>query len=568
MASVIGATGLPIFQYWHSPEIPAEVADLTTTFRDQNPALRHVVLCEEQATEFIARRFTSREVDAFRACAVPAMQADYFRYCAALAAGGVCADADIRCQRPLRDLIASTDRGALFWRAGEEVVNAFFLFRSPGHPLLRLALDMATRSIEDRIVEDVWAVTGPWIFTALVGLHRFGSVDAMLREAAGLKDVRPPVLRKVARLRAMEPAWSHLLQGIDAHERIAEAFDGVRMLPWREQLDPNFEHVTGLSFKEDEGHWARWQRKSTIFALDGAGRDEAERLESLATRIRERIGPSPVLADHPLVSIVVPNRDGAPHLRRLLTGLLERTEYPRLELIVVDNGSRDDSLDLLHSVEAPFPISVLANAHNESFSDACNQGAEVAEGELLLFLNNDVEPFEPGWLGELVGCLLGTGAGAVAATLICPDEEHARSFEHGYGVQHRGLRFEEEEEDGRLAPRLRGWEEDPLDPALGQDVECDAVAAACLLLAAATYREVGGFSPGYSYGCEDVDLCLKLRASGSPVTCSGRSIAVHHPASTRRAIPFEEARRAKLANRRLLWERWGPRLRWDYAPRA
>jgi GT2 family glycosyltransferase len=251
-------------------------------------------------------------------------------------------------------------------------------------------------------------------------------------------------------------------------------------------------------------------------------------------------------------------------LRRLLAGLLEHTDYPRFELILVDNASSDDSLDFIRAVEAPFPISILANAHNESFSDACNQGAEIASGELLLFLNNDVEPFEPGWLRELVACRLkSSGAGAVAATLVCLDHEHERSFRHGYGIQHRGLEFREED-DGMIHPALRGWEAGPLDERLGLDERCLAVAAACLLVAREDLDRVGGFTHGYVYGAEDIDLCLKLRAAGLEVLCSGRSVAIHHPVSTRRAAPFEEERARKLANRRVLWERWGPRLRREY----
>jgi GT2 family glycosyltransferase len=278
----------------------------------------------------------------------------------------------------------------------------------------------------------------------------------------------------------------------------------------------------------------------------------------LASEIRGRLGPPPELPSWPLVSVVVVSRDGVGHLRRLLAGLIERTDYPALELIVVDNGSSDDSLGFIRSVEAPFPILTLANPRNESFSDASNQGAEPANGELLLFLNNDIEPFEPGWLRELVACHADSQAGAVAATLICRDEEHERRFEHGYGVQHRGLAFVEE--DGRVRPELRGWEDDPLDDELGVDVECEAIAAACLLIASATYDEVGGFTPGYFYGSEDVDLCLKLRSAGMRTVCSGRSVAIHHPVSTRRTIPFEKAREIKLANLELLWERWGPSL--------
>jgi O-antigen biosynthesis protein len=284
--------------------------------------------------------------------------------------------------------------------------------------------------------------------------------------------------------------------------------------------------------------------------------EQAGGRRGLAAEIRARLGSPPELDRWPPVSIVVPNRDGAEHLRRLLAGLVECTEYPRLELILIDNGSSDESVGLARSAELPFQVTVLANRDNESFSAASNQGAEAASGELLLFLNNDVEPFETGWLRELVACLHGSGAGAAAATLVCRDEEHARSFEHGYGVQHRGLRFGEEE--GRLVPELRGWEDDPLDDALGVDVECEAVAAACLLIASTTFEKVGGFTHGYFYGCEDVDLCLKLRAAGMRTVCSGRSIAVHHPVSTRRTLPFEKAREMKLANLELLWERWGP----------
>jgi len=278
--------------------------------------------------------------------------------------------------------------------------------------------------------------------------------------------------------------------------------------------------------------------------------------ETLAGEIRKRIGPFPDATESPLVSLIVLNRDGGRHLRRLVAGLIEHTDYTAMELVLVDNGSSDDSIAFMRSVEAPFPISVVANARNESFSDGCNQGAKLARGELLLFLNNDIEPFEPGWLRELVVCLRESEASAVAATLLCSEEEHERAFEHGYGVQHRGLMFRREE--GHAYPELRGWEEDPLDGALGTDTECDAVAAACLLMDKPTFEEVGGFSPGYRYGCEDVDLCLKLRASGGRIVCSGRSIAIHHPVSTRRKIHFDEARAMKLANRRLLWERWGP----------
>jgi hypothetical protein len=154
-------------------------------------------------------------------------------------------------------------------------------------------------------------------------------------------------------------------------------------------------------------------------------------------------------------------------------------------------------------------------------------------------------------------------ASAASATLICLEDEHEATFRFGYGVQHRGLAFREEE-DGMIHPTLHGWEADPLDGRLGRDEERGAVAAACLLVERDAYESVGGFTHGFVYGGEDIDICLKLREDGCGILCSGRSLAIHHPVSTRRRAPFEEERARKLANRRLLWERWGPRLRREY----
>jgi GT2 family glycosyltransferase len=301
------------------------------------------------------------------------------------------------------------------------------------------------------------------------------------------------------------------------------------------------------------------------YELSGAGgRPEAQEwlvpadAAVSATTIRRRLGPPLELSRWPRVSIVVLNRDGAGLLRRLLAGLTERTDYPELELILVDNASSDDSLDFIRSVETPFPISVVANAHNESFADACNQGAELACGELLLFLNNDVEPIEPGWLRELVVCLHKSGAGAVGPTLLEPVADSPR----GLVVHQRGLRTRDHA--GLLVPAYRDHLADPLGPGLGVDVESVALAAACLLVDRGVFDGVDGFTSGYWYGPEDVDLALKLREQGLPSVCSGRSLVVHPPSSTLKTVDGERRRAWIKGNRRLFLERWGPRVRREY----
>jgi GT2 family glycosyltransferase len=293
---------------------------------------------------------------------------------------------------------------------------------------------------------------------------------------------------------------------------------------------------------------------AAVTDLTGAPADE----RALATAIRRRLGAPPELS-WPRVSVVVLNRDGAPLLRRLATGLVEQTDYPDLELILVDNASTDDSLDFIRSAEVPFPISILANAHNESFSHACNQGAELASGELLLFLNNDVELFEPGWLRELVACLLAQpDVGAVAPTLLEP----AAGSSSGYRVHQRGLRTRDKA--GVLVPAFRDHHMDPLGSGLGVNVESAALAAACLLIDRADFESVEGFTSGYWYGPEDVDLALKLRDRGLSSASSGRSLVIHPPGSTLKTVDREQRLAWIEGNRRLFLERWGPRLRREY----
>jgi mannosyltransferase OCH1-like enzyme len=237
-----GDDRLPIVQYWHSAEIPAEVTDLIATFRDHNPDMRHMVFDETEAERFIAEHFTSREVGAFRSCAVPAMQSDYFRYCAVLTLGGVYSDADFRCLGPLRALIEETEAGRLFigWR--QQVINAFFLFKSPGHPLLRLALDIATANIEGGSERTLWKVTGPGIFSALVGLRILGP------DHAAQSDCTWGLARST-------------LEEVGGYARVEEAFRGVNIAPFATVADWIVESDIPLQYKQGDTHWIRWQKQ-------------------------------------------------------------------------------------------------------------------------------------------------------------------------------------------------------------------------------------------------------------------------------------------------------------------
>lgn len=177
----------PIVQYWHEESPPDYMDELLQTFRERNPGLDHLLFSRPAAAEFIAERFGDRELAAFQACAVPAMQADYLRYCAVLALGGIYSDADFECVASLAPLLPDPGHGRLFRGRGGNVTNNVFAFAAPGHPFLELALEIATVNIERRRFDRVYLATGPPIFMTLCWLRAYGSLDRLLDSAVATR---------------------------------------------------------------------------------------------------------------------------------------------------------------------------------------------------------------------------------------------------------------------------------------------------------------------------------------------------------------------------------------------
>jgi O-antigen biosynthesis protein len=293
-------------------------------------------------------------------------------------------------------------------------------------------------------------------------------------------------------------------------------------------------------------------------------RDEEERAEAraaLATEIRERLGPPPRLAAWPPVSIVVPTRNGLDHVERLVAGLLERTKYPEFELIVVDNDSSDGTREFVAGLETRFPVTTIANAEPVSFSEANAQGVERASYDLILFLNNDIEPFEAGWLRELVAAHERDGVAAVGATLL-RSVAGSDPATRDRTVQHRSIKFRAAADGVR--PFNWGDGEDLFECGFGIEDRAPAVTAACILIERSRFEAAGGFAAGYRFGTEDVDLGLKLTASGDAVVASGRSVLYHRESATQDTEGLDFKRDNRLANRRLFLERWGPQVRRRY----
>jgi mannosyltransferase OCH1-like enzyme len=164
---------IPLVQFWHAADPPAEVAELLATW-EADPAFAYRRYDLPAATELIAEHFDERLRSAFAACAVPAMQADVFRYAALFVHGGLYLDADTSNGGGLSALLENASRGLLMDRRGK-IANDVLYFRRSKDPLLKYVLGCAVDNIERRISNNVWEVTGPGIMTKL---HRSSSPEA------------------------------------------------------------------------------------------------------------------------------------------------------------------------------------------------------------------------------------------------------------------------------------------------------------------------------------------------------------------------------------------------------
>ncbi len=224
----------------------------------------------------------------------------------------------------------------------------------------------------------------------------------------------------------------------------------------------------------------------------------------------------------PLVSVVVPNHDEPDLLRVCAEGVLDGTDYPEVELVIVENRSTDpETLRLYGELGARPNVKVIRVDTPFNYSAACNRGAEAAAGELLLFLNNDVEVVDPGWLGELVRVATLPGVGVVGTKLNYPDGtlQHVGVVA---GVALYTLLF------NRGAEGTFGLFGSP-----DHTRNCLAVMGACQMVRRETFDAVGGFDEAYELAYSDVALSMRAWKAGWRNAYTPFAALVHHEGRTR-----------------------------------
>ncbi|MFA1030442.1 MULTISPECIES: glycosyltransferase family 2 protein [Pseudomonas syringae group] len=254
----------------------------------------------------------------------------------------------------------------------------------------------------------------------------------------------------------------------------------------------------------------------------------------------------PLPATLPRVSLIVPTRDQLGLLRACVEGLLTATDYPNLEIIVVDNQSSDPhTLSYLEELSGR-GVKVLPYPHPFNYSAINNYAVTHASGELIGLVNNDIEIIEAGWLNEMVSQLLRLGIGAVGAKLLWPN----RMVQHGGVVV--GVNGLAAHTGNHLEQRDPGY--------LGMNQitrRQSAVTAACLLLRKSVFDALHGLDEqAFPVAFNDVDLCLRIRQQGLNLIWTPFAELIHAESASRGKDQTPEKRARGQREQQGFIERW------------
>lgn len=234
-----------------------------------------------------------------------------------------------------------------------------------------------------------------------------------------------------------------------------------------------------------------------------------------------------------LVSIVIPSKDHPDVLKTCLTSFLEKTRYEQVEFIIVDNGSNEENkkkIEILlenlaagdNSAVTKFAYQYVYKPMEFNFSAMCNLGAERANGEYILLLNDDIEIIEENWLDIMVGQAMLPNTGAVGAKLWYPKEEriqHTGITNMEIGPSHKLVTFPDDR------TYYYGHNTLPNDML--------AVTAACLLVRKEIYDKVGGLDETMKVAYNDVDFCFKVYEQGYFNVIRNDAVLLHHESLSR-----------------------------------
>jgi glycosyltransferase involved in cell wall biosynthesis len=337
-------------------------------------------------------------------------------------------------------------------------------------------------------------------------------------------------------------------------------------LLWRclERIEPaQIRHIPRVLY-----HWRIAEQSTATFALakpyaqEAAIRAAQEHFDRVGVAVTvERHYANylrvkyPLPPDRPLVSLVIPTRDRADHLRRCIESILTKTNYQPFEIIIVDNDSAEPAtLEYLDELQRRGVAVVQRVSGAFNYSRLNNLGVAAANGSIVALLNNDVEVKNDDWLSEMVSHALRPEIGAVGARLWYPDGtmQHGGVIVGAGGVgshAHAGVR----NEHGYFARAH-----------LTQNFS--AVTAACMVTPKVVYEGLGGLDESnLPVAFNDLDFCLRLQNDGLRVVWTPHAELVHYESASRGLEDTAVKQRRFLSEVAYMEQRWGDRLQRDPA---
>jgi len=255
----------------------------------------------------------------------------------------------------------------------------------------------------------------------------------------------------------------------------------------------------------------------------------------------------------PLVSIIIPTRDRAGLLKRCVESIQARTDYSPYEIIIVDNASVEpETLAFFRAIEQQ-DVRVVSESGAFNYSRLNNRAAAQARGGVLLFLNNDTEIDDAGWLTEMMSHAARSEVGAVGARLWYPDGT----------LQHGGVVLGLGGVAGHAFPHIPRGHPGYFNRAMLQQ-NCSAVTGACMAVRKTVFEKLEGFDEenlGVTFN--DIDFCLRLTQRGYRVVWTPYANLIHHESASRGHQRTTEEQAEFLRAADYMQRTWGANLMHD-----
>ena len=343
----------------------------------------------------------------------------------------------------------------------------------------------------------------------------------------------------VERVGGMRPAFDGS-QDYDLALRVTEEAKTIRHVPrvlyhWRKREGSTSQRYTAKP-------WAHRAAQAALKSALVRRREQGEVLEGL---VEGTFRLKRIIRRKPLVSVIIPFRDGADLLQRCLETLVADAGYENWEALLVDNQSWEPETSGLLRTLDDRRMRVERYPHDFNFSALNNWAARRARGEVLLFLNSDVERGSSGWLAAMVEHAERPEIGVVGARLLYPEGclQHGGVVVGIHGLAGHAFRFCPADEPGYYghAKIIRNW---------------SAVTGACMMVPRQVFEETGGFDEILRVAFNDIDFCLRVRERGYRIVYTPFA-ELYHNESMSRGVASD---RREIVT---MLQRWGERLATD-----